>query len=142
MVQVRDKGTWLASYKNVPLSRRGAVHPSMFPSGSSVEPVDHSIELEEEHQNGHATSLEDPQIQLDEPVTLVNNLEEEVSTFPLECCMRIVPHDQNGGAFFIAIFHKVGPLPGSIRSCLGHDELKYTKKKKKLPLFNMFVAVN
>ncbi|XP_030463257.2 uncharacterized protein LOC115683020 isoform X2 [Syzygium oleosum] len=120
--KVRDKGTWLASYKNVPLSRRGAVHPSMFPSGSSVEPVDHSVGLEEEHQNGHATSSEDPRIQFDEPVTLVNNLEEEVSTFPLERCMRIVPHDQNGGAFFIAVFHKVGPLPGTLEKHNSHQE--------------------
>lgn len=109
--KVCDRGTWMACYKDVPPSRRGAVHPSMFPSGRSVEPVDHSLGLEEPHQNGHATSSEDPYIQLDKPVTLANNLEEEVSQFPLERCMRIVPHDQNGGAFFIAVFHKVGPLP-------------------------------
>jgi len=36
---------------------------------------------------------------------------EEVSDFPLEHCMRIVPHDQNTGAFFIAVLQKVSPLP-------------------------------
>ncbi|KAF8018484.1 hypothetical protein BT93_H3384 [Corymbia citriodora subsp. variegata] len=118
--KVRDRGTWLVSYKDAPLSRRGAVNPSMFPSGSSVEPVDHSVGLEEEHQNGHATSSEDPPTQLDKPVNLVNNLEEEVSGFPLEHCMRIVPHDQNGGAFFIAVLHKVGPLPGTLEKHNSH----------------------
>lgn len=32
------------------------------------------------------------------------------SNFPLHRCMRIVPHDQNSGAFFIAVLHKVAPL--------------------------------
>ncbi|KAK9285133.1 hypothetical protein L1049_024318 [Liquidambar formosana] len=26
-------------------------------------------------------------------------------------CIRIMPHDQNSGAFFIAVFHKLSPLP-------------------------------
>ncbi|XP_049937076.1 uncharacterized protein LOC126410661 [Nymphaea colorata] len=30
----------------------------------------------------------------------------EVSNFPLERCMRILPHDQNGGAFSIAVLQK------------------------------------
>ncbi|XP_074588681.1 uncharacterized protein LOC141844544 [Curcuma longa] len=34
----------------------------------------------------------------------------EVSEFPLENCMRILPHDQNTGAFFIAVFEKLSPL--------------------------------
>ncbi|KAL5705172.1 multisite-specific tRNA:(cytosine-C(5))-methyltransferase [Ranunculus cassubicifolius] len=37
--------------------------------------------------------------------------EGEVSSFPLERCMRIVPHDQNTGSFFIAVFHKLSSLP-------------------------------
>ncbi|KAK3419010.1 hypothetical protein EUGRSUZ_H04746 [Eucalyptus grandis] len=119
--KVRDRGTWLASYKDCPLSRRGAVNPSMFPSGSSVEPVDHSVELEEEQQNSHTTSSEDLPVQLDKPVTSANDLEEEVSGFPLERCMRIVPHDQNGGAFFIAVLHKVGPLPGTVEKNNSHQ---------------------
>ncbi|TVU05452.1 hypothetical protein EJB05_48616 [Eragrostis curvula] len=35
------------------------------------------------------------------------------SNFPLHRCMRIVPHDQNSGAFFIAVFHKVAPFNDS-----------------------------
>lgn len=33
--------------------------------------------------------------------------EAEVSSLPLERCMRIVPHDQDTGGFFIAVFQKV-----------------------------------
>lgn len=38
---------------------------------------------------------------------------EEISGFPLENCMRILPHDQNTGAFFIAVFQKLSPLQGN-----------------------------
>lgn len=41
-----------------------------------------------------------------------DNLDEEVCDLPLELCMRLVPHDQNTGAFFIAVLQKVSPLPG------------------------------
>ncbi|WVZ65281.1 hypothetical protein U9M48_014675 [Paspalum notatum var. saurae] len=34
----------------------------------------------------------------------------EHSDYPLHRCMRIVPHDQNSGAFFIAVLHKLSPL--------------------------------
>jgi len=37
----------------------------------------------------------------------------EVSLYPLERCMRILPHDQNTGAFFIAVLQKVFPLQGN-----------------------------
>lgn len=36
------------------------------------------------------------------------------SKFPLHRCMRIVPHDQNSGAFFIAVLHKLSPLNGNL----------------------------
>lgn len=39
---------------------------------------------------------------------------EEVSDFPLERFMRLLPHDQNTGAFFIAVLQKVSPLPGNL----------------------------
>lgn len=38
----------------------------------------------------------------------------EHSDYPLHRCMRIVPHDQNSGAFFIAVLHKLSPLNGNI----------------------------
>jgi multisite-specific tRNA:(cytosine-C5)-methyltransferase len=37
----------------------------------------------------------------------------EHSDYPLHHCMRIVPHDQNSGAFFVAVLHKLSPLNGS-----------------------------
>jgi len=49
----------------------------------------------------------------------------DVCTLPLERCMRITPHDQNTGAFFVAVFHKRSPFPGSINHqalCSWHFE--------------------
>ncbi|CAN6479939.1 unnamed protein product [Victoria cruziana] len=51
----------------------------------------------------------------------------EISNLPLERCMRILPHDQNGGAFFIAVLQKtshsrdkpskqVGPMDESVKT--------------------------
>ncbi|XP_038990154.1 RNA cytosine-C(5)-methyltransferase NSUN2-like isoform X2 [Phoenix dactylifera] len=37
----------------------------------------------------------------------------EFSTFPLERCMRILPHDQNSGAFFISVLQKLSHLHAS-----------------------------
>ncbi|KAG5441778.1 tRNA (cytosine(34)-C(5))-methyltransferase [Clonorchis sinensis] len=36
---------------------------------------------------------------------------EDVSELHLERCMRIVPHDQNTGGFFLAVLEKIAPLP-------------------------------
>jgi len=38
----------------------------------------------------------------------------EHSDYPLHRCMRIVPHDQNSGAFFIAVLRKHSPLNGNV----------------------------
>ncbi|KAM2765459.1 hypothetical protein COP1_021509 [Malus domestica] len=70
-----------------------------------------SMEVGEKHENGG--NVEDALQSTDDHATVANEQEEEVSDFPLECCMRIVPHDQNGGAFFIAVFHKHSALPGA-----------------------------
>ncbi|XP_038990155.1 RNA cytosine-C(5)-methyltransferase NSUN2-like isoform X3 [Phoenix dactylifera] len=40
----------------------------------------------------------------------------EFSTFPLERCMRILPHDQNSGAFFISVLQKLSHLHGNSAS--------------------------
>lgn len=37
----------------------------------------------------------------------------EVSVLPLERSMRILPHDQDTGGFFIAVFQKVAPYKGT-----------------------------
>ncbi|OVA15687.1 Bacterial Fmu (Sun)/eukaryotic nucleolar NOL1/Nop2p [Macleaya cordata] len=131
--KVRDKGMWLASYKDVPKYRRNAIVPSMFPSGRSFDvettvPVglhenlvpsgndnDHEIEnttnLGEKCQNGGCVDSEHGLEQSEIIVSPTDVLEEEVSSLPLERCMRIVPHDQNTGAFFIAVLQKLSPFP-------------------------------
>ncbi|XP_060213122.1 uncharacterized protein LOC132640530 isoform X1 [Lycium barbarum] len=98
--KVQDKGMWLTSFNEVLDSRRAAVVPGMFPSGKGY--VD-ALEHNGNSQNG--TGM------VQDPATPTTILGEEASSLPLERCMRIVPHDQNSGAFFIAVLHKLSPLP-------------------------------
>ncbi|XWS41606.1 hypothetical protein CRYUN_Cryun17cG0096500 [Craigia yunnanensis] len=105
--KVRDKGVWLASYKDVRKFHGNGIVPSMFPSGKIyVDLTDNNRKSE----NGEIVNSEDG-AQPDDPVCSTYKLEEEVSDLPLERCMRIMPHDQNTGAFFIAVLHKVSHLP-------------------------------
>ncbi|THF97559.1 hypothetical protein TEA_013458 [Camellia sinensis var. sinensis] len=107
--KVRDKGIWLASYKDVSKFRRSGITPSMFPSGKSYMDTsenDNHTDLGERHDNGGDENSEKKDLE-----ALTDVLDEEISTLPLERCMRIVPHDQNTGAFFIAVLHKLSPLP-------------------------------
>ncbi|GAA0145806.1 RNA methyltransferase [Lithospermum erythrorhizon] len=97
--RVQDKGMWLTSYRDVTKLRRGGVVPGMFPSGKSYEDT---MKQDSSITNG---------IQMtDDTVSTISDLE-EISELPLERCMRIVPHDQNTGAFFIAVLQKLSPLP-------------------------------
>lgn len=91
--KVKDKGTWLGSHKDACKHGKSGIVPSMFPSGET-----HVDTSDNDQQNGEQTEGED---------VLVT----EISSLPLERCMRIVPHDQNTGAFFIAVLQKVSPLP-------------------------------
>ncbi|OIT32694.1 PREDICTED: tRNA (cytosine(34)-C(5))-methyltransferase-like isoform X1 [Nicotiana attenuata] len=115
--KVRDKGMWYASYKDVPDNRRGGVVPGMFPSGKTY--VDASEQNDDATRaplsdNGNNDTSENDMPVLEDSAAAATILDdEEVSTLPLERCMRIVPHDQNSGAFFIAVFHKLSPLPAS-----------------------------
>lgn len=130
-MQVRDKGTWFASYKDVPKYRRSVIVPSMFPSGRCyVESTENNqdVELGEKHENGGDGNSEEGIQQSEDPVALADELDEEVSNFPLERCMRIMPHDQNSGAFFIAVFHKLSPLPGNIGYYLKSLYISYESK--------------
>ncbi|KAG2286530.1 hypothetical protein Bca52824_046134 [Brassica carinata] len=108
--KVRDKGGWFTSYKDVPQNRRGAVVVSMFPSGKYLKD---STETTQENENGGVNGNEDGCKETDNSVVdaVPDEPVVEVSDLPLERCMRIVPHDQNTGAFFIAVLHKVSPLP-------------------------------
>ena len=94
-IQVHDRGGWYRSYKDVPKVQRDGVLRSMFPSGKSDK---------DSTAGGGSSSGE---IASDESAEEV-----EVCDLPLERCVRIVPHDQNTGGFFIAVLHKVSSLPG------------------------------
>uniref|UniRef100_A0A5B7BVM7 Putative tRNA (Cytosine(34)-C(5))-methyltransferase n=1 Tax=Davidia involucrata TaxID=16924 RepID=A0A5B7BVM7_DAVIN len=112
--KVRDKGIWLTSSKDVPKFRRSGIVPSMFPSGKSYMDAsdnNHETGLGERHDNDHNGTSENEFQLMEDTVAPTDVVDEEVSTLPLERCMRIVPHDQNTGAFFIAVFHKLSPLP-------------------------------
>ncbi|CAH8344518.1 unnamed protein product [Eruca vesicaria subsp. sativa] len=94
--KVHDRGVWYRSYKGVPKLQRDSVLRSMFPSGKSDK---------DSTTGAGSNSGEMASIRCDE------SAEEEVCDLPLERCARIVPHDQNTGGFFIAVLHKVSPLP-------------------------------
>ncbi|KAF8404637.1 hypothetical protein HHK36_009525 [Tetracentron sinense] len=133
---VRDKSIWLASYKDVPRYRRGGIMPSMFPSGRSCEvekTVSDSLQedmvppgddnemgspasLEKGYKNGSNVDSENKFCQSENLGTPTDVLDEEVSSLPLERCIRILPHDQNSGAFFIAVLHKLSSLPAVLEN--------------------------
>lgn len=102
--KVRDRGEWLASYKEVE-GRQSVAIPSMFPSGRGRK-----NQTDSNHLEGSIGSSVDVSEQTMDPVHEFD----EVCEFPIERCMRIVPHDQNSGAFFIAVLRKVAPLPAAI----------------------------
>jgi multisite-specific tRNA:(cytosine-C5)-methyltransferase len=118
LMQVCDKGKSLVSCKEVPKVRRSVVLPSMFPNGGSYRDIDCNGNCD---VNGHS---EDGVQTVENPV--MHEFAEEVSDFPLERCMRLLPHDQNSGAFFIAVLQKKSPLPGyfSYDSCCVFLSLK------------------
>ncbi|KAK7306103.1 hypothetical protein VNO77_44023 [Canavalia gladiata] len=110
--KVCDKGKWLDSCKDVPKFRRSVVFPSMFPNGGSYEDIDSNCNISTEDD----IVADDVGRNSEDGVQAVGNrvmldFTEEVSDFPLERCMRLLPHDQNTGAFFIAVLQKVSPLP-------------------------------
>ncbi|XP_068637636.1 uncharacterized protein [Aristolochia californica] len=125
--KVRDKGIWLASYRQLKSYRKNGIVPGMFPSGQlfDVEEISDGLDndlnanlngsekgdhIDGTENGGHVSELEN-NVDVADTVEDKTGYEEE-STFPLEHCLRIVPHDQNSGAFFIAVLHKFSPLPG------------------------------
>ncbi|KAJ7956790.1 tRNA (Cytosine(34)-C(5))-methyltransferase [Quillaja saponaria] len=112
--KVQDKAIWLSSYKDVDKFHRSTVLPSMFPSGRSfLDLVDdkHDIDVQNNVSNGGNGNSEDGLQATEKSVIEYDGLDGKVSEFPLEHCMRIVPHDENSGAFFIAVLQKLSSLP-------------------------------
>ncbi|XP_048128320.1 RNA cytosine-C(5)-methyltransferase NSUN2-like isoform X2 [Rhodamnia argentea] len=124
--KVRDKFSWFCSFLDVPEARRGGVASSMFPSGKTHtdEAIGREFSDNKNSENGF---------------WLVENrltTDTEISDFPLERCMRIMPHDQNGGAFFIAVFRKLAASPAihvEPTSSQGTLFTENTGKLKKFP---------
>lgn len=113
-MQVRERGLWFTSYKEVPRNGRFGATPGMFPSGKLYDEIsepDQETATGKECENSNGNSKNGAE-SVDDSVAPTSNLEAEVSDLPLERCMRIVPHDQDSGAFFIAVFRKLLPLPG------------------------------
>lgn len=133
--KVRDKGIWLTSYNEVKNYRKVAILRSMFPSDQICNNNDDSCDDEQ----ANSRALEDdvkaediPEIEHDGDNLVINgslvddiklegqaketSSKTEYSSFPLERCMRILPHDQNTGAFFIAVLQKLSPLQDDLKN--------------------------
>ncbi|EEC83759.1 hypothetical protein OsI_29649 [Oryza sativa Indica Group] len=100
--KVQDKGSWFQNHDDVPCDRKNVILPSMFPSNNSIQEgqsVCDDIEVNTDGiSNSNTTKHSD------------STPNSTSSNFPLHRCMRIVPHDQDSGAFFIAVLHKLSPL--------------------------------
>ncbi|CAK8571805.1 unnamed protein product [Lathyrus sativus] len=84
----------------------------MFPSGKGNQDLDNgncNVDMEDDITGVENGKTKDGVEALENLVT--SESADEVSVFPLEHCMRILPHDQNIGAFFIVVLQKVSPLP-------------------------------
>ncbi|KAG8087340.1 hypothetical protein GUJ93_ZPchr0010g10498 [Zizania palustris] len=122
--KVQDKGYWFQNHEDVPHNRKNVILPSMFPSSTSTqEGLSACNNTEINTDNGGSFSRnfsieKTSEVYCDTGgVSNSNSTKYSGSTsnsfgskFPLHHCMRIVPHDQDSGAFFIAVLHKLSPL--------------------------------
>ncbi|KAG6382799.1 hypothetical protein SASPL_157492 [Salvia splendens] len=108
--EMMEQGTcWRRNRAN----RQAAATPGMFPSGKLYDEIsepDQETANGQTCENSNGTDENGGKL-IDDSVAPTSNVEQKVSDLPLERCMRIVPHDQNSGAFFIAVFQKLLPLP-------------------------------
>ncbi|MCO5599395.1 hypothetical protein L7F22_053497 [Adiantum nelumboides] len=107
--KVRDKGLWICSYHNVDKHRAGSILPSMFPTGMGPEDESSSVveELLPSETPEEEMSPEDSEMSEENAPQNLEMHENEIALLPLERCLRILPHDQDTGGFFVAIFRKV-----------------------------------
>ncbi|KAG2584603.1 hypothetical protein PVAP13_6KG313800 [Panicum virgatum] len=122
--KVQDRGSLFQTHDDVPHDRKNVVLPSMFPSSNGTEET-HTVRGDVEVNIDDRSSLKNCNIEETRKINhdtdgLSINSNKKLdctsnilnSKFPLHRCMRIVPHDQNSGAFFIAVLHKLSPLNG------------------------------
>lgn len=118
--KVHDRGSWFRTHGDVPHSRKNVILPGMFPTSKSTH-VCHGIEVNADNNVSFSRNfnIEDTsKVNCDTGGVSSSNSAESLETtsnsvdsnFPLYRCMRIVPHDQDSGAFFIAVLHKLSPL--------------------------------
>ncbi|XP_062195664.1 uncharacterized protein LOC133898879 isoform X2 [Phragmites australis] len=114
--KVQDRGSWFQAHEYVPHSRKNVILPSMFPSSKSTQESNaafHNVEVNLNNNGGLSRNYnieEISKVNPDMDGVSVASAGTMYANFPLHRCMRIVPHDQNSGAFFIAVFHKLFPL--------------------------------
>ncbi|KAM3294309.1 hypothetical protein ACQJBY_037293 [Aegilops geniculata] len=115
--KVNDRGSWFQTHGDVPDSRKNVILPSMFPSSTSIHEghtVYNGFDVNSEYNVPFSRNfnIEDTNnVNCDTGgISNSNSAQSLGSKFPLHRCMRIVPHDQDGGAFFIAVIHKLSPL--------------------------------
>ncbi|CAO2207079.1 unnamed protein product [Urochloa humidicola] len=146
--KVQDRGSWFQTHDDVSHDRKNVVLPSMFPSSNITEDshalcgdVEMNIDnrssfsrncnIEETRKTNH--DVDGVSIGSTKNLDCTSNVVN--SKFPLHRCMRIVPHDQNSGAFFTAVLHKLAPLNGSqiqgtnIQHTLGKDRIEQLHKE-------------
>ncbi|KAH0455453.1 hypothetical protein IEQ34_015485 [Dendrobium chrysotoxum] len=163
--KVRDKGLWLAAYEDVPISRRGVIFPSMFPSDQScpkkfqcdsqdemdssavenkcsfelkdhlVNIIDHDNELKKFKNDATLVDVSKDAIKREDGKGVgasqddLNEMKARVSSFDLERCMRILPHDQNSGAFFIAVLRKISSFHDDSVKRIGQSTRRHKTQK-------------
>ncbi|OEL13993.1 tRNA (cytosine(34)-C(5))-methyltransferase [Dichanthelium oligosanthes] len=146
--KVQDRGSWFQSHDDVPRDRKNVVLPSMFPSSNSTDEshtVCGDVEVNIDNWSSFSRNCnteETSKVNHDmDGVSIISTKSSDCtsnivnSKFLLHRCMRIFPHDQNSGAFFIAVLHKLSPLNGSqiqgtgIQHTLAKDRIVQLEKE-------------
>ncbi|CAM0872694.1 unnamed protein product [Alopecurus aequalis] len=122
--KVNDRGSWCQTHEDVPHDRKNVILPSMFPSSKSTHEghtVYNRVAANSEYRMGFSKNfnIEETNNVNCDTGGVSSSIFTQSSDYtsnsvgsksPLSHCMRIVPHDQDGGAFFIAVIHKLSPL--------------------------------
>ncbi|KAL5206859.1 hypothetical protein ABZP36_035068 [Zizania latifolia] len=92
-----------------------AVDADMRDAANMVEGEHETKTTDDGNNGGNPNTEETSKLKFDEVPNMSDkksdstSIHTECSNFPLHRCMRIVPHDQNTGAFFIAVLQKISP---------------------------------
>ncbi|KAJ1268920.1 hypothetical protein BS78_07G170500 [Paspalum vaginatum] len=128
--KVQDRESWFQTHDDVPDDRKNLVLPSTFPSSNSTEEShlvcsDVEVNIDNRGSFSRNRSIEErSNVNHDTDGASISSTKKIdcTSEFPLHRCIRVVPHDQNSGAFFIAVLHKLSPLNVDDAEMLGTRE--------------------